>query len=599
MPFARPQSTAASPSAPGASDGDAPKGVRIAGDVVGQAGSPQALARLSAALSELKALQVRPILERAVAALQANDAKAGGDLALKALELDEQNGYAWYLLAIARESLSDFKSSLECYEAALQLMPSQTDIANDLGRLAARMGMSSVAEQLFRMFIADHPGNMDAHNNLACVVRDQNRSDEAIEILRAAIMRAPDRASLWNTLGTVLSERGDALESMPFFDEACRLDPRHSKARYNRSTALLALGDCAAALRDCEAALRGRLAEYERAMMGLARGTMKLASGDLAAGWDGYEERLSIHYADATNFLIDRPQWTPQTDLAGKSILVMGEQGLGDEVLFANVIPDLIEALGPDGRLGIAVQRRLIPLFARSFPQAEVGPHNTFTVDGHTVRGTPLLKENPERFDCWTPMASLLRRFRRSVDAYPDRDRFMLADEAGVARWREVLAAAPAGPKVGILWKSLKVDGPRAKHFSPFEQWRPILETPGITFVNLQYGDCADELQAARDALGVEIWQPPGLDLKDELDEVAALTCALDLVLGPANATTNIAAACGAPVWLIGTPGSWPRLGTDRYPWYPQAKAFVAPAFNDWAPVMRAIAEALPALRQG
>jgi ADP-heptose:LPS heptosyltransferase len=119
-----------------------------------------------------------------------------------------------------------------------------------------------------------------------------------------------------------------------------------------------------------------------------------------------------------------------------------------------------------------------------------------------------------------------------------------------------------------------------------------VLETPGVRFVNLQYGDCAEELEQAR-AAGFEIWNPPGINLKDDLDDVAALGCALDLVVGPANATTNIAAACGAPVWLVSTPDAWPKLGTDRYPWYPQARVFNPPAYNAWAPVMAELAQAL------
>ncbi len=108
-----------------------------------------------------------------------------------------------------------------------------------------------------------------------------------------------------------------------------------------------------------------------------------------------------------------------------------------------------------------------------------------------------------------------------------------------------------------------------------------MLNVPGVCFVNMQYGDCAEEIAEARARLGVEIWTPPGVDLKDDLDEVAALSCALDLLMGPANATSNIAAACGAPVWLISTPAAWPRLGTDRYPWYPTVRVFNPPGFNN------------------
>ena len=116
-----------------------------------------------------------------------------------------------------------------------------------------------------------------------------------------------------------------------------------------------------------------------------------------------------------------------------------------------------------------------------------------------------------------------------------------------------------------------------------------MLGTPGVSFVNLQYGDCAAEIEQARNELGVEIWNPPGIDLKQDLDDVAALSSALDLVIGFSNATLNIAAACGAPTWLISAPGAWTCLGTDRYPWYPQVRLFRPPAFREWEPVMAEI----------
>ena len=572
----------------------APARLKLSTDVVGQAGSPQALARLNAALREMRTLAATPLLEKSADAIRRHDHQAAADYALKALQTDETNGFGWYLLAMSREGAGDFRSSLQAYEAALKLIPTHVELANDLGRLASRLGMHEVAEKLFRAFLAAHPESVDAHNNLACVVRDQNRYAEAIEVLTPAIQTFPQSATLWNTLATVLAERGDVAESMVFFDESCRLDPGMLKARYNRGNARLSMGDCEGALKDCEAALQGAMHDHERTMMRLARSTMLLASGDLAQGWDGYEERLSPSYIDVTHFAIDRPRWTPDDDLGGKSLLLMGEQGLGDEVLFANVSPDIVEALGPDGQLLLAVQPRLVSLFKRSFPTAQVGHHNTLKVDGQTVRGAPFVQTLPP-VDLLAPMASTLRRFRRSVEAFPDRPRFLIPDPERVAHWREAVQAAGPGPKVGLVWKSMRLEGARMRHYSPFDQWRPILETPGVTFINLQYGECAAEIEDARQELGVEIWQPPGIDLRDDLDDVAALCCALDLSIGPANATTNLGAACGAPVWLISTPGAWPRLGTDHYPWYPQVRVFTPTAFNDWGPAMTAAADALAA----
>ena len=97
----------------------------------------------------------------------------------------------------------------------------------------------------------------------------------------------------------------------------------------------------------------------------------------------------------------------------------------------------------------------------------------------------------------------------------------------------------------------------------------------------------------ARRELGVDIWTPPGIDLKNDLDDIAALSCALDLTLGFANATSNIAAACGAATWIISVPGAWTRLGTDRMPWYPQARIFTPPGLDRWEETMAGVAAAL------
>ena len=144
------------------------------------------------------------------------------------------------------------------------------------------------------------------------------------------------------------------------------------------------------------------------------------------------------------------------------------------------------------------------------------------------------------------------------------------------------------------MWKSAKLAGDRRRQFAAFDAWAPVLRTQGTTFVNLQYGDCAEELAFAREALGVDIFEPPGVDLKDDLDEVAALAAALGLTIGFSNASFNLAGAVGAPAWLIAPAHAWTMLGTDRYPWYPQARVFTAA--DDWSTALRAVAEALAAL---
>ena len=557
---------------------------RLSAGALGNPASQAALAEINQAIGELKAQAVQPLLQGAVEALNRGDFKGGGALALQALERDERNGFGWYLLAISREVAGDFAGSITCYESALGLLPDHAEIANNLGRLAFRLGQSEVAEKLFRHFLTRFPNHHEGANNLGCALRDQGRFDEAIEVLKACLTVTPQYPMVWNTLGTVLAEQGDAATAQIFFDQALNLQPDFPKARYNRGNMHLAMGDPAGAFEDCQAALQGQLTPDERQMMLLARSTIRIALGQIGEGWDDYEARLHPDFADVTHFVIDRPRWEPGSDLTGKSLLVIGEQGLGDEILFANILEDLQTALGVAGKLTLAVEARLVGLFQTSFPKARVIAHATFKADGRTFRTLPGLDEST--IDVWTPLASPLRSLRRSVESFPVRDRYMSADPERVAHWKSVLETAPAGRKVGLLWKSAVTSGARHRFFSPFDQWAEILATPGISFINLQYGDCSAELAHARDVLGVEIWTPPGIDLKNDLEDVAALSCALDLVLGFANATLNIAAACGAPAWLISTPGAWPRLGTDRYPWYPQVRTYVTPQFGSWDEVM-------------
>ena len=567
--------------------------VRLTSDALVDATSRSALARLNAAVDELKALTVQPLLQSAGNALNLGDHQTGAEWAIKALEQDERCGFGWYLLAVAREMAGDFAGSIRCYEAALALMPDEAEITNNLGRLAFRLGQPDVAEQLFRRHMARYPQSPEGPNNLGCALRDQGRFDEAVDVLRTALMHNPGHAVVWNTLGTVMAEQGDMANARIFFDESLRLDPLLAKARYNRGNMNLALGDSAAALADCEQALSQPMPDPERIMMRLARSTILINLGRVAEGWDEYEARLDLQFSDVTLFKVNRPRWTPGADLAGKSFLLVGEQGLGDEILFANIIPDLLEALGPDGRLTLAVERRLVPLFQRSFPKVRVGSHATYVVDGRTLRVLPFLEDDMDGIDLWAPLASPLRQYRTTAGSFPDRVGYLQPDPKRVAHWRRQLARAPKGRKVGLLWKSAISNSGRHRYFSPFQQWAPVLKTPGVTFVNLQYGDCAEEIAQARREFGVEIWSPPRIDLKQDLDDLAALACALDLTVGFSNATFNIAAGCGAPAWLISTPSAWPRLGTDRYPWYPQVRTFLPTAFADWDPVMTGIADEL------
>jgi len=559
---------------------------------VGDAASAEALEKLNRQTHEVRDQEAARLLDRSIRAMHSRDFAKGEKLALKALERDDKLGVAWHVLGIAREKIGDFAGSMNCYEAALKLLPNHDGVACDLGRLASRMNMPELAVKFFAHYTKARPEDLEGVNNLACALRDLNRCEEAIEVLRPAINANPEEPLLWNTLGTILCSQGDGRSALTFFDEALRLAPNFGKAYHNRAYAKLDLGEVEGSLADCNRAIAAGGSAEDLATMQFGRSTTLLALGRVVEGWQAYEARLSHDLTDAPRFTIDITRWRPGMDLVGKSLMICAEQGLGDEVMFANMLPDVIDALGPDGALTVAVERRLIPLFQRSFPQATIVAHKTVAFEGRVYRGAPDI-EDWSGFDFWTPLGGLLETFRPSLAAFPDRPSFLKADPQRVEHWRRVLEAAPEGPKVGLLWKSLKLNGERARQFSPFKLWRPVLETPGVCFVNLQYGDCEEEIALAKSEFGVDIWQPPGIDLKQDLDDVAALCCAMDLIIGFSNATTNLGGACGAPIWMLTGAAAWTRLGAQIYPWYPLTRCFITPDYNDWNPTMNEVGAAL------
>ncbi len=576
----------------------------VAQGAAGDAASPAAISRLSKALSggasnSVKA-QRKAIdkLKAALAAVRAGDYEGGARRALEVLKLDERMGLAWHVLAICREKAGHLAHALTAYEAALALLPEDANIAHDLGRLAQRLGHLDIAEKLLLKFLAVEPGHIEGTNNLACVLRDQKRYDEAIDALRGLIQIEPAEPTLWNTLGTVLSDQGDMRGSMTFFEEALRLDPGFAKARYNRANARQPLGDAAGALEDLDLALPGAETGYERAMMNMARAMTLMGLGRLKEGFEAYEVRLDPDLTEAMHVVADSPRWDPAIQpIAGKRLLVVGEQGIADEMVFGSCLLDVIDAVGPDGKVFIAVEARLVDLYQRSFPTAVVGAHRAVRLDGRLTRYIPFMEEIGEgpggKADAWAPMASLAAIYRQSLDAFPDRGGYLTPDPVKVARWKGELEALGPGLKVGLHWKSLVLTGVRARYFSSFERWKPVLTAPGCIMVNLQCGDVTDDLAAA-EAAGVKIWTPP-MNLKDDLDDLAALSCALDLVVGPGIAGTNIAAAAGARTWLIHAPDDWHLLATDRYPFYPRVRTFATGGFDGWPQAIAAVRAALEA----
>jgi tetratricopeptide (TPR) repeat protein len=531
--------------------------------------------------------------KRALKLSATNQHSEAARIAHKAVTLAPELALTNHVMGLMLYRLGRLSRSLDFFETAWKLDPNDAEIYQKLGLVAWKLDMLEAAEKFYRFECKLAPDNPDGVINLAGVLRDQGKFEEAIEILRTAIYAHQGNHELWNSMGTVLNDAGRPEEAITFYQEALRLKPDYGRAHNNMANVYELLGEPEKSLPHYTEALKDPADETEEATMRHSRSMVLLACGQLAAGWDANAARLDPNRAQATLFTIDAPMWdgTDPAQIRGKTVVLVGEQGLGDEVLFMNTVKDMIEAVGPDGELRIACEYRLMPLVKRSFPEAVVGHHMSATVEGREVRAVPKIGDGA---DFWTPMATPLRAFRTRLDAFPDAPGFLTADPDMQAAFRKQLDGFGAGLKVGILWKSLKMDPRRSRFFSAFDAWEGVLKTPGAEFVNLQYGEVQDELDLAGERFGITIHQPRDIDLKMDLDKVAALSSVCDLVIAPMNATSNLAAACGGKVWFIHARSSaWTMLGTGHQPWYPQSRSFFSEGFKNWDATMAKVQTAL------
>lgn len=534
------------------------------------------------------------LVRRATKAWRRGDVVRAAQLALRGTETDDTNAQAFHVLAMALEKMGHLHKALVTFERAYALDPEDPELLVNLGLTAWGLKMVEAAGDMFRQFIEKCPDSPLGYNNLGTILYELGDAEAAIETLRSAIFRMPEHAILWNGLATVLAECGRSEESIVFYQEAIKLDPTFSRPWHNLGYAFMHLGQLEEALNAYDEAI-ARAYDISDLREGRhSRSTCLIGMGKLEEGFREYEIRNDPNFRTYVHHMIEAPVWAGEP-LDGKRILLVGEQGLGDEIMFANVLPDIADAIGPNGKLQIAVDSRLVPLFQRSFPKADVGAcDDRMLIDENgrkDLRFIPWATENGQP-DFYATMGTSVHFLRRHIEDFPKAP-YLVADPKRIAEFRTRLGALGTGPYVGIGWRSMMQDIKRQKYFSPLDAWAPILKTPGVKFVNVQYGDCKDELAWACERHGVEITSFDDLDLKGDLEGAAALSAALDLVISAPTAAAATAGSVGTETWFLTAGRTWPQLGTEEYPWYRAAPVFKPERFGDWSEVMANVAAAL------
>lgn len=516
-------------------------------------------------------------VRKALRLIDSGKAADGVKLAVSAMDDDPACVPAYMVAGAGLDQLGLLLPALTVMEEALRIAPTNPLIPSVLADIAKRNGDLRSAEQLIRLASQIDPLNWRNAASLALILRDQANFDEAIDLLRGQLMIYPEEPILWNALAAVLVDFGDVDNAKIFAREAIRLRPNNMEAVHNLGVALLDEGDFEAAYECFVRSADVKAALSQRANGGLSLAHTLLGLGRLAEGWPAYDVRVQ-QGVGLIDFITEKPRWAGE-DLTGKRLLLIGEQGLGDEIMFLSVTPEARAAVGEDGAIGIACETRLVDLFARSF-DAEVKPHGTGRHKGRTVRG--LLGMDWSKYDLWAPMGDLARYFRPTIEAFAETRPFLKPDPARVAEFKAQRAALAPGLAVGIAWRSLLMTAQRQRFFADIEDWAPVLTTPGVTFFSLQPGDIAEEEARLAARLGVTLQKFEGLDVRADLDGIAAASAALDLVIAPMNASSNLAAGIGKPVWFTAGHKDWSMLGTGSIPWYPWTRLFLPPRQAAW-----------------
>lgn len=528
--------------------------------------APNAWAHLGVALTALgqpqpatralrRALLLAPALEEAATGLIQVARDAGRPVAervgARAVILAPRRAIGWHALGLARAGRAFGTEApddgIPALRRAVIIDPSDRPSVADLADALRTARDPQTACLVGRWAIRVNPLSTAARSTLAATLFDLDRVEQADRAARGAAVLSPGNARAYGN-------RAQCLYRIGRFPEA------------------VVCGSRAATIEPAERQICANLASYH------------LALGDLGTGWRLFGHRPSRR-------VLSRAPGLPAASWAGEPgarLLVLAEQGLGDELLFATCWPDLARRVR-EGRLEsvlVELDARLRPLAERSFPELQ-------WLERERTEGVPAsaMRSAGFRPTHWTAAGDLPSVFRRRVEEFPAAPEFLAADPVRVAGFRRWLdSVAPGLPRLGLCWRSGLRTGDRLKHYPSLAECRPLLRLPHVRIVVLQYDDCAAEVAAESPGLSAPLLIPPNLDRRDDLDGVAALITALDGVISAETAVLALAGATGAPTVGFGLGPGWVALGRPRAPWYPTVGSVHRRVGESWDVMMERVA---------
>lgn len=465
------------------------------------------------------------------------------------------------VLAGLYERVGDMESAIDTLQAHLSMRPDSHLVAGALGLVAMRaQDYRSATPLLERALVAD-PEHLDYVVGLARSLSGQERFAEAGPLFERAVEMAPDDLGLLGQLTSNLANQCRYREAMEIIDDlsarglfvGCKGSVLSFLGRFDE--ALVALNEDVARQPN-DPALR-----FQRAYL-------NLLLENYSEGWDDYRFRgLSA----SKNFrMLPFPMWRGEP-LKDKRVIVLTEQGLGDQIMFASCLPDLL-AMNPK-QVVVEMSHRVAETITRSFPSCEV----VATKQNVNLDWVKAYADT----DCFIPLADLPSHFRRSRDAFPQHSGYLHADPERIAYWRAALKASGPGPYIGVSWKGgTELTRASLRSLTP-EQLLTLTSATKATWICLQYGAVQPEVDRLADTdMPLRYW-PEAIS---DLDQFAALICGLDLVITVCNTTVHYAGGLGKPVWVLSPKVPEWRYGLsgETLPWYPSSRMFRQQQDGDW-----------------
>lgn len=563
------------------------------------------------ALQARREQRILPGLESAIAAFNDKKYEEVVSACVNAIAREPRSARANHLCGQALVELERYAEADSYLQAAIAAEPDLAEAHSDHAVVLFKTGDHEAAEISCRRAVALQPREIRHRLRLVEFLEVTNRIQEAVKELSIAQEYAPERPDLRAKLSYGLERLGMYKEMLQIaervileigedFDTLLAL----AAARYHTADIQGAVDACRKALTfsadkpevymilGAASFIQGKLDEamtaYRRALKVRPEfpdalyhiGLVNLMRGKFREGWQGFEHRFELDQNKSMRPCL--PRWNG-TSLRGRTIQVMREQGLGDEIMYASCYPQIVKDAG---RCLIECDPRLERLFVRSFPAAEFFPLSDIRTNQQTDTGVDV--------DVRTYAASLPRYLRNSLRDFPDHQGYLKADPDRIAHWRERLSQVGDGTKIGISWRGGTVLSHTANRSLTLGALLPVLSVPGVNWINLQYGKRADEIAEFQGANGIDIadWSEA---VDGDYDETAALVSALDMVISVCTSVVHLSGALGKPVWVMAPYVPEWRYGLQgaTMPWYPAARLFRQTEAGGWDPVISDVRQAL------